>query len=324
MLTVDCVFVGQALETAPAMERTIACWKDGRVVDNVAYPARSTPYRERQPWYVYSHRLIDLDGASLGHIGVASRRRFRSERKISITLARCAPRIAGELERLRRERDAEILLREMHHRVKNNLQVVASLLAMQTDAASDAVVRKALSDAAMRISTIALIHAQLSEAPTGASVHMGAFVHQLVANMRRTLAGSRTGVSTTLFIEPLTLHLQFAIPCALLISELVTNAFQHAFVDVDEGVIDVRLTVRGRDATLIVRDNGVGLPRDAERGDAKGMGLRLVRLLATRQLRGRLSFSRRNGTQVSVSFPLTSGIRPIPVRRPSRARSGKR
>ena len=203
---------------------------------------------------------------------------------------------------------AETLLREVHHRVKNNLQIVASLLAMQTDAASDAVVKKALSDAAMRISTIALIHAQLCEAPSSASVDMRTFVEELVGNIRRTFTDSKTGVSARLVIDPVRLRLHVATHCGLLISELVTNAFQHAFVHLDEGSIEVRLTVQRPQVTLSVRDNGSGMPRHVGRSGSAAMGLRLVRLLATQQLRGRLSISRRGGTHVRVTFPL-SGTR---------------
>jgi two-component sensor histidine kinase len=236
--------------------------------------------------------------------------RVRRERGRRFRGAGGVPEVGTREHQLRESlREAETLLREVHHRVKNSLQVLASLLAMQTDAARDAFVRKALSDAAMRISTIALIHAQLCEAPTVSSVDMRAFVQELVANIRRTLAHSRTGITTRLLIDPLRLHLHIATHCGLLISELVTNAFQHAFRHLDEGAIDIRLTVRGREATLSVRDNGVGLPRDAERADDEAMGLRLVRLLSTRQLRGRLSISRRKGTQVLVKFRLSGKSR---------------
>jgi two-component sensor histidine kinase len=204
--------------------------------------------------------------------------------------------------------EAETLLREVHHRVKNNLQIVASLLAMQTDAARDSVMKKALCDASMRISAIALIHAQLCEAPGRASVDMRPFVEELVANIRRTLSHSRPRVTARLLIDPIRLRLHVATHCGLLISELVTNAFQHAFVHQDEGSIEVRLTVQRPDVILSVRDNGSGLPRHVGRAGSVAIGLHLVRLLAIRQLRGRLSISRRGGTHVKVTFPL-SGTR---------------
>jgi two-component sensor histidine kinase len=215
---------------------------------------------------------------------------------------------ARERELLESLRESETLLREVHHRVKNNLQVLASLLAMQIDATSDPFIKRALSDAALRISTIGMIHAQLCEAPIGASVDMRVFVHELVANLRRTLSNSRTGIATRLSLEPLTFPLDVATHCGLLISELVTNAFQHAFVHIPDGVIDIGLARRGREVILMVQDNGVGLPRDANRPATNGIGMRLVRLLATRQLRGHLSISRQHGTRVTVRFA-SSGAR---------------
>jgi two-component sensor histidine kinase len=327
-LAADCVFVSEPIEKAPDTARTIACWKEGRSVENVTYPAASTPCEEIRPSSVVRHPLTGPGGAPLGYIGVVNRRRLKNERHVRRVLANCAPRVAGELVRLHREQarerlgagatrgaedrehdlleslvEGETLLREVHHRIKNNLQVVASLLAMQTDAAADAVVRRALSDAATRISTIALIHAQLCDAPNAASVDMRAFVEELVANVRRTFVGP-TEVLTRLRVDKLDLRLHLATPCGLLISELVTNAFRHAFVDVERGIIDVILTSQGHDVVLTVRDNGLGLrPADAE---AQGMGLRLVRLLATRQLRGRLFVSARQGTEVVVKFPISA------------------
>jgi len=175
---------------------------------------------------------------------------------------------------------------------------------MQADALNDNVVRKALSDAAMRISTIALIHAQLCEAPGGASVDMRAFVEELVANIRRTLTDPRSGVRTSLDVAPLTFPLHLATHCGLLISEIVTNAFQHAF-RTGTGAIHIKLTVARGEGTLTIKDNGVGLSHDpAADAGATGMGLRLVRLLATRQLRGRVSISSRTGTTVRVKFPV--------------------
>jgi two-component sensor histidine kinase len=176
---------------------------------------------------------------------------------------------------------------------------------MQADALNDKVVRKALSDAAMRISTIALIHAHLCEAPRGASVDMRAFVEELVANISRTLTDPRSGVQTRLDVAPLTLPLHLATHCGLLISEIVTNAFQHAFCTRNRGAINITLTVARGEGTLTVKDDGVGLPHDP-RADAgtTGIGLSLVRLLATRQLRGRVSISSRKGTTVTVKFPL--------------------
>jgi two-component sensor histidine kinase len=325
----DGAYVGQLLDLEPGSARTIAWWRDGRHAESVRYRATESPYQGMPRISLVTHPLTSLDGELIGHIGVVRRDPWKGKRAVKRLLATCASRVAGEVERLRREsvvqghdgvhapetggrepqstesvREGETLLREVHHRVKNNLQIVASLLTMQAGAASDGLVRQALSDAVTRISTIALIHAQLCEGPKLSSVDMRPFVHELVNNVRRTFSDSSTVIVTALHIDPLRLPLHVATPCGLLISELVTNAFQHAFVDAKRGTIEIQLTSDDRVGTLIVRDNGRGLPSNAGEPESRSLGLHLVRLLATRQLRGRVYIARDNGTVFTVKFPL--------------------
>jgi len=226
--------------------------------------------------------------------------------------------VAGEVERLRREgaiaqrreqqlidslRERETLLREVHHRVKASLQIVASLLTMQAGVTRDEVVTRALSDSVNRISTIALIHAQLSEGPSLASVDMSAFVQTLVRNVQRSFDNSRVHVGISLNLDALTLPLQLATPCGLLISELVTNAYQHAFTLADAGQIEIRLTADEHMVTIVVRDDGPGLPPQTGGHEAKGLGWQLIHLLATKQLRGNVVVAHRDGTEFTVTFP---------------------
>ena len=331
---VECACVGEVLDTVPEMVRTVAWWGDGRHLEDDVHPAARSPCESAvggRPSYYPSrvarlfpqagslaegieafaaHPLTSLEGVRLGHISVMSRRRFRDAGRIRRLLAACAPRVAGEVERLRRERQmpdsirrAETLLREAHHRVKNNLQILASLLTMQASATSEASVRDALSDAISRISTIALIHAQLSDGPNVASVDMRVFVQDLVRNVQRSVADSTTAVAISLSLDALTLPLQLATPCGLLISELVTNAYQHAFAHTGSGLITIRLTADDDVVTIVVRDNGPGLPPDAGRHEAGGLGLELIRLLATKQLHGEVSIACRGGTEFTVRFP---------------------
>jgi two-component sensor histidine kinase len=291
-LAADCVFVGEPIEAAPDTARTIACWKEGRSVENVTYPAVSTPCEEIRPGSVVRHPLTGLGGALLGHIGVVSRRRLSNERRVRRVLASCAPRVAGEIERLRREQ------------IRERLGAGATLQAASRE---HDLLQSLCEEGDARMSTLALIHAHSCESPNGAWVDMRAFIEELVANVRRTCVGP-TEVVTRLRVDKLDLQLHLATPFCLLISELITNAFQHAFVGVAPGIIDITLTSQGHDVALTVRDNGVGLPHEGE--ETKGSGLRLVRLLATRQLRGRLFISARQGTEVIVRFPMSPPPRP--------------
>jgi two-component sensor histidine kinase len=325
------VYVGQLLELAPGEACTIAWWKDGQYAESVRYRATESPYQGMPPMSLVTHPLTNLHGELIGHVGVVKGDKCGDERAVKRLLAACASRVAGEVERLR-HRDVrqghdrgdaaatgwreqaltesigrkETLLREVHHRVKNNLQIVASLLTMQAGAASDGFVKQALSDAVTRISTIALIHGQLCEGPDLSSVDMHTFVQDLVNNVRRTMWDS-SGVVTTLHIDRISLPLHLATPCGLIVSELVTNAFKHAFTEAKGGTVEIQLTSDEHNVRLVVRDNGCGLARDAEGPVSRGLGLQLVRLLATRQLQGRVSIARDNGTAFTVAFPLGTG-----------------
>ena len=349
-LEVDWVFVGELLGSDPSKVRTVSWWKDGRHEGDVMFAAAGSPCEQAiqgRPSYHPSgvsrrfpraelirseaieacaaHPLTAADGKRIGHIGAMSRRRFTDGARVRRLLSACAPRVGGEVERLRRARlpaamndpgapetdrrehhlrgmvpEQDTLLREAHHRVKNNLQIVASLLAMQVRATSDPVVVNALSDAISRISTIALVHAQLSESPSPSAVDMAAFVEDLVRNLQRTFAELKTRVRIDHALDRLTLPLRVAIPSGLLIGELVTNAFQHAFAPGRPGRIEVRVVSDGDRVTIAVRDDGAGLPAEGER--IEGLGLQLIRSLATRQLGGDLSIVRDGGTEISVTF----------------------
>jgi two-component sensor histidine kinase len=217
-----------------------------------------------------------------------------------------------ELRRRHRElleslRATETLLREVHHRVKNNLQVVVSLLTLQAGATNDHTVAHALSEAATRVSTVALIHAMLSESTTLHEVELGAFIRNLVSSVQRTFGDSTTTVTLKLDLEGLALPVHLATPCALLVNELVTNAFRHAFDGAADARIELRAHVTNGVVTLVVHDNGHGLPQEGPGQESPGMGLQLMERLATKQLRGRLSVKRVNGTEVTVKFPYGTG-----------------
>jgi two-component sensor histidine kinase len=218
----------------------------------------------------------------------------------------------GELKRQNRElleslRATETLLREVHHRVKNNLQVVVSLLTMQAAATNDRTIAGALSEAATRVSTVALIHAMLSEGTKLDEVDFGAFIRKLVSSVQRTFGDATTTATLKLDFESLVLPVQLATPCALLVNELVTNAFRHAFDGTADARIEIQAHAKNGVATLVVRDNGHGLPQDGPPYESRGMGLQLMERLAAKQLRGKLSVTRVNGTEVTVKFPYGSG-----------------
>jgi two-component sensor histidine kinase len=217
-----------------------------------------------------------------------------------------------ELKRRHREllgslREAETLLREVHHRVKNNLQVVVSLLTLQAGATNDRTIAQALSEAATRVSTVALIHAMLSESTKLDEVDLGTFIHGLVSSVQRTFGDSTTTVTLKVDRQGLVLPVHLATPCALLVNELVTNAFRHAFDGTTDARIEIRAHATNGVVTLVVHDNGHGRPQEGQRQESRGIGLQLMERLAAKQLRGKLHVKRVNGTEVTVKFPYGTG-----------------
>lgn len=214
-------------------------------------------------------------------------------------------------ERLRAEakvraslQEKETMLREIHHRVKNNLQVISSLLSIQSRNLKHEGAREALRESMGRVKTMAAVHTQLYQSEDLARVDFGRFVRDLVAGVGRTFGGSAPRVETQIDAE-MSLGLGASIPCGLILNELVTNALKHAFPKREGtgGVIEIRIRREGEGAVMIVRDNGIGIPATVDRSNPKTLGLELVQILV-RQLNGRLELASASGTEVIVTFPL--------------------
>jgi two-component system, sensor histidine kinase PdtaS len=203
--------------------------------------------------------------------------------------------------------EMETLLIEVHHRVKSNLQVVASLLTLQAGASRDQSIREALTDAAARVQTVALIHGQLSETPTLAAVDLGTFIRRLVASVQQVFGDSTTTVSLVLNLDDFALPLNLVTPCALIVNELLTNAFRHAFIGAQAPHVEIRVHTRESIVTISVHDNGRGVGKPRSMDEPHGLGLRLMKKLAVQQLRGALTVTRSNGTEFTLSFPYDSG-----------------
>lgn len=216
-----------------------------------------------------------------------------------------------ELEQLR-ERNAEltsglqereVLLQEVHHRVKNNLQIIASLISMQARKLDDGAPRDILLESKTRVDAIALIHEKLHHSHDFEAVPFSDYIRSLSDNVLCASGARSVGVSIDVDTEAISLDVHKAVPCGLILNELLTNAMKHAFPERAGGIIRVALKRAGEDRVqLTVSDNGVGLP--ACNGDAhhSSMGLHLVATLAE-QLDGTMEVLSHAGTSVRVVFP---------------------
>jgi len=339
-LGVDWAFAGEIRHWTPATVRTVAWWRDGRLHEPVEYPVAGSPcepvcqglpschprgvvrtfpgasIQRAEGLEAYAaHPLTVYSGRPLGLVAVMSRRPFGDPDRIAQVLAACAPRVAGELWKLKRQdangsrgergsaRERDRLLREVHQHTRSHLQIVTSLLVMQGSTSEDPRLRRTLAEAASRISAIALVHAQLAETPGRIAVDMKHFVEQVADNLQRTFDPSGNRVTIRMALDELHLPLRLAVPCGLLVAELVTNAFRHAYAHTHRGAIEVRIASTDAEVTVVVRDDGRALSAQ----EPTGLGLRLVRMLATRQLQGELSIDRPDGTAFTVRFPCTAG-----------------
>lgn len=194
-------------------------------------------------------------------------------------------------------REKEILLRELHHRAKNNLQLIASLLDLAQDSPSVDVLKECRD----RIHSIALVHEKLYQSGTVAAIELEDYLRSLAEQVAHAWTRPEGAPVNVLISAPtVSLPLDQAIPCGLIVNELVTNAFKHAFPDSRSGTVEVSAERRGEELAVSVKDDGVGLPPgEVPRGH---IGLELVHALA-RQLRGAVRFdSSPAGTRATLNF----------------------
>jgi len=199
-------------------------------------------------------------------------------------------------------REKEVLLKEIHHRVKNILQVIASLVDLQADALQEPALREVFAEMRDRVRSMALVHEKLYQSENLARVEFADYLRSLLTYLARAHGGPETRVRLELELEPVFLAVETAVPCGLILSELVTNAFKHGFRGRSEGkvITGLRQDADGR-VRLRVSDDGVGLPADVDWRQSRSLGLRLVHLLS-RQLDAAVEVRQDGGTGFLISF----------------------
>jgi PAS domain S-box-containing protein len=199
--------------------------------------------------------------------------------------------------------EKEVLLREIHHRVKNNLQIVSSLLDLQAESLTDPQVRTIFEESQQRIQAMALIHESLYQSDDLAHIDAAQYINRLCARLGQAYAPLTERVAVKVQAEAVWLEVQTAIACGLILQELLSNGFKHAFSDGQSGEIQITLQVTpDQQAILTVRDTGVGFPESLDFRTTDSLGLQLVCLL-TEQLAGTISLERREGTVWTLTFP---------------------
>ncbi|MHC5765334.1 MAG: PAS domain S-box protein [Nostoc sp.] len=199
-------------------------------------------------------------------------------------------------------KEKEVLLKEIHHRVKNNLGIVSSLLQMQCRRTQDPVVTAILRDSQNRIASIALVHEKLYRSEDLADIDFAQYIPDLTTHLFDSYNVSSSQIKLNIQVDNASLDIETAIPCGLIINELVSNALKYAFVGNRGGKIEVKFYQKSEsNLTLIIKDNGVGLPENFDSKKTKTLGITLVQGLV-KQLRGKLEIDSQQGTEFKITF----------------------
>ena len=202
-------------------------------------------------------------------------------------------------------REKEVLLKEVHHRVKNNLQIISGLLDMSRRRANNREAVDLLSETDAKIHTMALIHTQLYQSDRFDEVDMKSHVRNLITYISQ-LYGAKKNITLVINTHDVILSVTQAIPFALALNELIANVFKHAFEEGKGGILEVFMEQSSDGAISVkIRDDGIGIPEDVDIDNTDTLGLKLVRRLVLKQLKGKLRIERNKGTEVFIEFKVS-------------------
>ncbi|WP_230742401.1 PAS domain S-box protein [Methanooceanicella nereidis] len=207
----------------------------------------------------------------------------------------------AEIQILKSLNEKEVLLKEIHHRVKNNLQIISSLLNLQKEYIKDKEALDIFIESQNRVKTMALIHEKLYQSNDLARIDFNEYLKGLTAYMFRSYGIDKTVIGLDISVKNIFLNIDMAVPCALIINELISNSLKHAFPEDMKGEINIEMSMNGS-MSLVFSDNGIGLPDGFDFRNTTSLGFQLVNVL-TEQLNGSIELDGRNGTKFTIEFP---------------------
>jgi PAS domain S-box-containing protein len=236
--------------------------------------------------------MYGTDGLLIGVLGIA---RDISDRRSAAEMLQIALQ------------EKEVLLREIYHRVKNNMQVISSLLTLQIERMDNEQARQELLESRQRIIAMSMIHEELYKGKNLEAIDLSAYLKSLIGYLQG-IYSSRAEISIDLRVDNVDIGMDQAVPCGLIINELVTNAFKHAFPGRKQGEIQIKVRLVNQTEVVVeVRDNGVGIGTAVDLENPSTLGLRLVQGLLKHQLSGTLKIVIEAGTAITLQWRLTAG-----------------
>ena len=235
---------------------------------------------------------IEVDNELIGAYAIYSdiTERKRAEKQIEASL-----------------KEKQILLKEIHHRVKNNLQVICSMLGLQAQHIEDRQAREIFEESRNRIRSMKLVHEVLYHSEDLATINFSKYTKSLVHYLDSVYSSCPGRISLEVNVDHVSMDINLAIPCGLVMNELISNALKHAFPQSFKGKGKIEIALHKTEADeieLIVKDNGVGMPKRLDIRRTKSLGLQLVNILAEDQLGGKVKLDMRGGTKFTIRFML--------------------
>lgn len=220
---------------------------------------------------------------------------------ILLRISDITPQKKSEEQILQTLHEKEILIQEIHHRVKNNMAVISSLLQLQTGYIKDPGLIDVFRDSQSRIKSMALIHEKLYQSKTLAKVEMESYIQELARTLFYTYNSRRIDLRIDTRVDNVFLDINSAVPCGLIINEVISNACKHAFTGRDQGHIRIRFEKAGEEYDLEISDDGVGMPDGTDISSFKSLGMNLIEALSA-QLGAHLDIKTRGGVSIRVTF----------------------
>jgi len=312
--------------------RTEAIYNDGRYETNVTYALKDTPcgnavgktvccfprnirslfpndaaLRDLQSESYVGTTLWSHEGKPIGLIALLARKPIENPAMAETILKMVSIRAAGELERKQGEEEIkkqlaekETILKEVHHRIKNNMNTISGLLTLQANSVKESSAIAVLQDAGYRIQSMSLLYDKLYQSPVYTELSIKEYLFNLVDEVVANFPNN-SKVRIEKDLQDFVLDIKHLQPIGIIVNELLTNIMKYAFTGRDWGTIAVSAVNDGGRVLISVRDDGIGIPQNISFGNATGFGLHLVHALA-QQLEGTLRIERGNGTKVVLEF----------------------